>query len=905
MVKEIEVGHLQAPPLTRSDHQKLALGTAPVGAALTACIHKWEQISTPTTVLATIRQGYLLPFIKGKFPPVTQNPQEYKIGQEEQVAVELLKLQEKEAIEEVLPPYGPGFYNLLFVVPKQPEGWRPVLNVRALNEYVTKVNFKMETSSTVQVALADAKWAVTLDLKDAFFHIPMHPKARPFLRFMSQNKVWQFKVLPFGLTVAPFLFTWVMRPVVKELRRQGIRVHIYLDDMIIFHTDETTLRHHRDTALTLLQELGFHINWGKSQLVPVSTIVYLGMEFTLKSSLVRPPMDKCLEIKELAQKFMDNAYMTARQWSILLGKLAFLATMVPQGRLHQRELQFHLRQHWDFNWDLQTTVQIPMTESVQQTLSWWTHIPNLRVGKPLSQPSPSRTIFTDASLEGWGGHMGSHMASGLWNHEEAQMHINALELKAVINTITEFREMLTDQIVMIATDNTTVLGYLRNQGGTKSYTLFRLTQQLFAPLRTKIGDSESAYSGQEKLPCRPFVKARSVDSYRMDSPVVSSTSVVGGLVLPGDRCICHHAQLSTSSVLLSHSRPSGSCCECTESGLERSFTVHVSSSTSHVSGVKETEEITMQRYPRVSAKSRSSVVSPSPGTISSEGKGIQKSSKKARYNIPATQRSSSSSARPTELDRNVVSSQALKERGYSDKATNLILGDIGASTKVIYDSKWKRFAVWCSEQQPQIIPHLVTEVQLAEFFSELDTDESLSSHSAIAGYRSAINSASPLIADLYLSWLEYQYLSKLVRNKDFNLLHKLKYNSRYIDDIITPNVENFLEIAKHIYPTEIPLEQTDNDSLHDTFLDLDITVVNNRFCFKVFHKVDLFDFEVISFPFLESNIPQHICYNTFFSQLVRFSTICSNTSGFAERVHIIYQKLLKRNYDKKKLEKNF
>ena len=130
--------------------------------------------------------------------------------------------------------------------------------------------------------------------------------------------------------------------------------------------------------------------------------------------------------------------------------------------------------------------------------------------------------------------------------------------------------------------------------------------------------------------------------------------------------------------------------------------------------------------------------------------------------------------------------------------------------------------------------------------------------------------ASPLIADVYLSWLEYQYLTKLVRNKDFNLLHKLKYNSRYIDDIITPNVENFLEIAKHIYPTEIPLEQTDNDSLHDTFLDLDITVVNNSFFFKVFHKVDLFDFEVISFPFLESNIPQYICYNTFFLSWLDF-----------------------------------
>ena len=116
-------------------------------------------------------------------------------------------------------------------------------------------------------------------------------------------------------------------------------------------------------------------------------------------------------------------------------------------------------------------------------------------------------------------------------------------------------------------------------------------------------------------------------------------------------------------------------------------------------------------------------------------------------------------------------------------------------------------------------------------------------------------------------------------------------------------MENFLGIAKHIYPTEIPLEQTHNDSVHDTFLNLEITVVKNRFCFKVFHKVDLFDFEVISFLFSESNILQYICYNTFSSQLVRFSTICSNTSVFAEYIHIIYKKSLKRNYDKKKLEK--
>ena len=165
--------------------------------------------------------------------------------------------------------------------------------------------------------------------------------------------------------------------------------------------------------------------------------------------------------------------------------------------------------------------------------------------------------------------------------------------------------------------------------------------------------------------------------------------------------------------------------------------------------------------------------------------------------------------------------------------------------------------------------------------------------------------ASPLIADLYLSWLEYCFLEKLVRAKDFHLVHKLKHNSRYIDDIAVPNLDNFLEIASRIYPKEIPLEQSSSNKVHDTFLDLDITVHEGNFLFKVFHKVDLFNFEVISFPFLESNIPRSICYNTFFSQLIRFTRICSNLSGFAERVLLIYNKLTNRGYDNCSLHNTF
>ena len=78
-----------------------------------------------------------------------------------------------------------------------------------------------------------------------------------------------------------------------------------------------------------------------------------------------------------------------------------------------------------------------------------------------------------------------------------------------------------------------------------------------------------------------------------------------------------------------------------------------------------------------------------------------------------------------------------------------------------------------------------------------------------------------------------------------------------------------------------------------------LTIMDNKFHFKMKLKV-------ISFPFLKSNIPHYICYNTFFfSQLVRFADICSDISGFAERVPQIYCKLLHRNYEVKLLEKAF
>ena len=108
----------------------------------------------------------------------------------------------KGALEIVNDP-GPGLYSRLFLVEKTTGGWRPVIDLSTLNTFVRQTPFKMETIASVLNAVRKDDLLPSLDLKDAYFQVPVHPSSRKFLRFVSEGTVYQFKVLCFGLSTAP------------------------------------------------------------------------------------------------------------------------------------------------------------------------------------------------------------------------------------------------------------------------------------------------------------------------------------------------------------------------------------------------------------------------------------------------------------------------------------------------------------------------------------------------------------------------------------------------------------------------------------------------------------------------------------------------------------------------------
>ena len=109
--------------------------------------------------------------------------------------------------------------------------------------------------------------------------------------------------------------------------------------------------------------------------------------------------------------------------------------------------------------------------------------------------------------------------------------------------------------------------------------------------------------------------------------------------------------------------------------------------------------------------------------------------------------------------------------------------------------------------------------------------------------------------------------------------------------ICTINLKDSGTISKDIYDNTLILEGSSCSYKCDSFLDLYIQVMDDKFVTGIYHKVDDFNFEVISYPFPDSNIHSSLGYSTFYSQPIRFYRLCDNKSDFLFRVKLIYQKL--------------
>jgi hypothetical protein len=166
-----------------------------------------EVLETPPHLLQAV-EGYHPPFMS---PPLLACP---RVGfstpsqgaNNHFINLEVEAMLEKGAIEEVpLFPPPPSFISNIFLVKKKNWGMRPVINLRRLNAaHLDTLYFRMETPQDVRHTFRPGDWAASIDLRDAYFHIPIHAADRKFLHFGWRGRLFQFCVLPFCLSPGGF-----------------------------------------------------------------------------------------------------------------------------------------------------------------------------------------------------------------------------------------------------------------------------------------------------------------------------------------------------------------------------------------------------------------------------------------------------------------------------------------------------------------------------------------------------------------------------------------------------------------------------------------------------------------------------------------------------------------------------
>ena len=438
----------------------------PVGGRLKFFIDQWRKITDDKWVLSTISKGYKLEF--QSFPPRTGIIQTRATAHALKIInSEVEKLLEKAAIEPVpIAEEHLGFYSTLFLVPKKTGDLRPVINLKPLNQYLKTEHFKMDTLSKVINLVRKGDWGISVDLQDAYFHIPIFRSHRKYLRFCIQGRKFQYRVLAFGPKTSPRVFTKVVSVVAAHLRMQSIRMAVYLDDWLALNAIREMLLRDREKILNLLAQLGFLVNAEKSKLVPSQDITYIGGRFLLDKGIVLPTVERISKLQAMVRGIMVCSG-TARQYLQMLGLMASCIEVIPYARLHMRPTQLHLLYWWKpVSGDLE--VQIPKSQHLVNHLKWWLQEANIFKGRSFLRMKISKTICTDASNQGWGGNLGHQIVQGRWPQEKKGWHINCLELEAVLLTVKNFLPQLVNQSVLIRSDNQSVVQHVNRQGGTRS-----------------------------------------------------------------------------------------------------------------------------------------------------------------------------------------------------------------------------------------------------------------------------------------------------------------------------------------------------------------------------------------------------------------------------------------------------
>ncbi|XP_068749421.1 uncharacterized protein [Montipora capricornis] len=317
-------------------------------------------------------------------------------------------------------------------------------------------------------------YMASIDLKDAYFSVPIAKSHQKFLKFEWNNVLYKFTCFPNGLACCPRKFTKIMKPVSSTLRQLGDLSTNYIDDSCLFGQDWGDCAQNVIDTVKILDTLGFVVHPHKSVFTPTQKLVYLGFVLDSVSMCVRLTPEKAAKLKKAATDLLQSKKPIIRKVAQCLGYIVSSFPGSAYGPLHYRSLEYDKTTALNFSkGDFDATMEISAQR--RDELVWWADSIETAYN-PISKGDVNITITSDASKMGWGAATNDLSTGGLWTAEEAREHINYLEMLAVLFALKSFSTLTSNKHVKVMVDNTTTEATLNNMGTCHSPKLNTLTK---------------------------------------------------------------------------------------------------------------------------------------------------------------------------------------------------------------------------------------------------------------------------------------------------------------------------------------------------------------------------------------------------------------------------------------------
>ena len=376
---------------------------------------------------------------------------------------------------------------------------------------------------------------------------------------------------------------------------------------------------------------------------------------------------------------------------------------------------------------------IPKSHHLREHLSWWLQEANIVKGRSLSQIQASKIIATDASTQMWGGNLDHQIIQGFWSEEQKELHINCLELEAVILTIKKlpstieksmcsgpFRQHNSNSIYLPSGRNSVSSAVLQNLGS------------LAVGYQKQYHFESSSHSGKIEHPTRP-VEQNTDTAHRVDLERYSVEENFSDLGSSNNRSLCIVSQQEDGHLL--HLGPSspGVRCRCVFGDMESNVCVCIPTNLPDSQSFGTHEAGTLSGNFDSSSMAKKTLVSGSTAVVHCKSNQVTSNTQ----SLESTKHDYiSSGSQGVQSECMVAINRQLSANGFSQKVRNLLSASWRAGTQKDYSGKFKQFSSWCRGKQIDTYSASLTDC--AEFLSFL-FHKGLQ-YRTIAGYRSMLSS---------------------------------------------------------------------------------------------------------------------------------------------------------------------